>query len=91
MRADSAPPRGVVADASFSRVRTPLSFSTREGSSPTHSFHVVNVGLFIGWSILQLAAAHSLFLVHSAHPSSHLSFANSGEGGGLVATPRQVK
>ena len=32
--------------------------------------------------ILQSAAAHSLFLVRNAHPSSHLSFVNSGEVGG---------
>ena len=67
---------------SFSRVRPLLSFGMRECSSPTHSFHVFKAGLFSGWSILQSAAAHSLFLVRSAHPSSHLSFANSGEGEG---------
>ena len=72
----------MVAYISFSRVRTLLSFGISECSSPAHSLHVFNAGLFSGWSILQSAAAYSLFLESSAHPSSHLSFANLGQGGG---------
>ena len=87
MRANSVPPRGVVAYASFNIVWTLLSLGMRECSSPTHSFHVFNAGLFSGWSILQSAAVHSLFLVRSAHLSSYLNSTNSGEGGASRDAP----
>ena len=73
----------MAAFASFSGNRPLLSFGMRECSSPTHFFHVFKAGLFCGWSILQSAEAHRLFLVRSSHPSSHLSFAISGEGEGV--------